>query len=47
VNHFTNLSTPALEGPASATSGGTGTAITSYVPATRSCTPACHGTETW
>jgi predicted CxxxxCH...CXXCH cytochrome family protein len=47
VNHFTNLSTPALEGPASATIGGTGTAITSYVPATRSCTPACHGTETW
>ena len=47
VNHFTNLSTPALEGPASATIGGTGTLITTWVPATRSCTPACHGTQTW
>jgi predicted CxxxxCH...CXXCH cytochrome family protein len=45
VNHFTTLSTPALEGPASATIGGFG--IISYVPATRSCTPACHGNETW
>ena len=45
ANHFTNLATPAREGPASATIGGI--AITSYVPATRSCTPACHGNETW
>jgi predicted CxxxxCH...CXXCH cytochrome family protein len=45
VNHFTNLATPALEGPASATIGGF--AITSYVPATRSCTTSCHGNETW
>ena len=47
VNHFTNLGTTALEGPASATIGGVGTAITTYVPATRSCTPSCHGNETW
>jgi predicted CxxxxCH...CXXCH cytochrome family protein len=47
VNHFTNLSTPALEGPASATIGGAGTFINSYVPATQSCTPTCHGTENW
>jgi predicted CxxxxCH...CXXCH cytochrome family protein len=45
VNHFTNLATSALEGPASATIGGF--AIISYVPATRSCTPSCHGNETW
>ncbi len=49
VNHFTALSTPAMEGPASATIGGGTTLITAgnYNPATRSCTPACHGNETW
>jgi predicted CxxxxCH...CXXCH cytochrome family protein len=47
ANHFTNLSTTALEGPASATIGGAGTEITSYTPGTRSCTPTCHGNETW
>ena len=47
VNHFTNLGTPALEGPASATIGGSGTAITSWNPTTKSCTPACHDRETW
>jgi len=54
VNHFTNLATPALEGPASATiiPGSTSTggfAIVSYVPATRSCTPSCHQSspQTW
>ena len=49
VNHFTNLSTPALEGPASATIGGAGTGIPAgnYNPATGSCLPSCHGTETW
>jgi predicted CxxxxCH...CXXCH cytochrome family protein len=47
VNHFTTLSTPAMEGPASATIGGAGTLITTWVPATQSCTPACHGTKTW
>ena len=49
TNHFTSLDTQAMEGPASATIGGTGTLIGAgkYVPATRSCTPACHGEETW
>jgi predicted CxxxxCH...CXXCH cytochrome family protein len=47
VNHFTNLSTPALEGPASATIGGTGTAITSWDNVTKSCDPTCHGVENW
>jgi predicted CxxxxCH...CXXCH cytochrome family protein len=48
VNHFTTLSTPALEGPASATIGGTGTpAIISWNPTTKSCTPACHGNQNW
>jgi len=47
VSHFTNLATTAMEGPASATIGGTGTNITSWVPATQSCTPTCHGTQTW
>jgi predicted CxxxxCH...CXXCH cytochrome family protein len=51
VNHFTNLGTTALEGPASATIGGVGTGITTYEPATRTCTPSvtngCHGAHTW
>ena len=49
VNHFTTLSTTAMEGPASATIGGTGTGIPAgnYVVATKSCTPSCHGNETW
>ena len=48
VNHFTNLATPAMEGPASATIGGAGTAITTWDHrATRSCTPTCHGVQTW
>ena len=50
VNHFITLATPAMEGPASATIGGTGTLVTTYVPATQSCSPqsgVCHGTETW
>jgi predicted CxxxxCH...CXXCH cytochrome family protein len=49
VNHFTRLNSTAMEGPASATVGGTGTRVT-YVPSSRSCTPSgsgCHGTETW
>jgi hypothetical protein len=51
VNHFTTLSTPAMEGPASATIGGTGTVVTSY--SAGSCTPSvgssggCHGTRSW
>ncbi|MCR4310834.1 MAG: CxxxxCH/CxxCH domain-containing protein [Deltaproteobacteria bacterium] len=47
ANHFTNLSTTTMEGPASATIGGAGTAITSWNPTTKSCDPACHGSETW
>jgi predicted CxxxxCH...CXXCH cytochrome family protein len=49
LNHFTSLSTTAMEGPASATIGGAGTFIPAgnYVAATRSCTPSCHGNETW
>jgi len=49
VNHFTTLSTTAMEGPASATIGGTGTNVTSY--SAGSCTPqagvGCHGTRNW
>ena len=49
VNHFTNLATTAMEGPASATIGGGSTLISAgnYNPATGSCTPLCHGNETW
>jgi len=50
VNHFTALSTPEMEGPASATVGGTGTLVSTYDPATGSCSPTtgvCHGTRTW
>jgi hypothetical protein len=49
TNHFTALATTAMEGPASATVGGgtTNIAAGNYVPATRSCTPSCHGRETW
>jgi hypothetical protein len=38
-----------MEGPASATIGGgtTNIAAGNYVPSTRSCTPTCHGRETW
>jgi predicted CxxxxCH...CXXCH cytochrome family protein len=49
VNHFTALATSAMEGPASATVGGTGTAVTTYTAG--SCTPqagvGCHGTRDW
>lgn len=51
ANHFTNLATPAMEGPASATIGGAGTSVITYVPGgtpgTGSCTPSCHGTRDW
>jgi len=50
ASHFGALATPAMEGPASATVGGTGTFVTTYVPATGSCSPTtgvCHGTRTW
>jgi predicted CxxxxCH...CXXCH cytochrome family protein len=47
--HFTNLDTPAMEGPAGATIGGAGTLINAgnYIDSTNSCTPVCHGNETW
>jgi predicted CxxxxCH...CXXCH cytochrome family protein len=53
--HFTALSTPDMEGPASATIGGAGTGVATYVPGatpgTGSCTPsdtnACHNTMDW
>jgi predicted CxxxxCH...CXXCH cytochrome family protein len=47
VNHFTTLSTPAMEGPASATIGGAGTLVNTWNPVTKSCTPSCHANETW
>ena len=49
TNHFTNLDTQIMEGPASATIGGIGTLIPAgnYVPGSSSCNPACHGQETW
>ena len=49
ANHFTALGTTAMEGPASATIGGGATAISNgnYNAATKSCSPGCHGTETW
>jgi predicted CxxxxCH...CXXCH cytochrome family protein len=49
VSHFTTLSTTAMEGPASATIGGGSTLIPAgnYNPANGSCTPSCHGNETW
>lgn len=45
INHFTTLATSALEGPASATIGGSGTMVASY--SGRNCTANCHGTRTW
>jgi len=47
VNHFTSLSTTAMEGPASATIGGAGTSIPAGNYNAGSCTPSCHGNETW
>jgi predicted CxxxxCH...CXXCH cytochrome family protein len=47
VDHFTNLSTTAMEGPASATIGGAGTLIPAGNYNAGSCTPSCHGNETW
>lgn len=47
ANHFTALDTPAMEGPASATIGGTGTLVNRWNPETKSCNPTCHGNWTW
>jgi hypothetical protein len=40
VSHFTALSTTAMEGPASATVGGTNTLVSSYIAPT--CISVCH-----
>ncbi|NNG47849.1 MAG: CxxxxCH/CxxCH domain-containing protein, partial [Deltaproteobacteria bacterium] len=46
VNHFTALSTTAMEGPASATVGGGTTSVSSYIAPT--CIAVCHPSgETW
>lgn len=56
ASHFTHLETAVMEGPASATVGGGTSAVASYNPATRSCTPndnrpfptgLCHPTRVW
>jgi predicted CxxxxCH...CXXCH cytochrome family protein len=47
VAHFTTLSTPAMEGPASATIGGAGTQIPAGNYTAGSCTPNCHPNEQW
>ncbi len=41
VNHFTSLNTPVMEGPASAT------VLSSLTYTNGTCTPLCHGTESW
>jgi predicted CxxxxCH...CXXCH cytochrome family protein len=46
--HFAGLDTPGREGVAPTTIGGADTRVTSYNPATRSCsTQGCHGSERW
>jgi predicted CxxxxCH...CXXCH cytochrome family protein len=47
TNHFTSLETAAMEGPASATIGGTGTSVSAYNTSTRNCTTSCHGNKSW
>jgi predicted CxxxxCH...CXXCH cytochrome family protein len=46
VNHFTALGTTTMEGPASATIGGAGTAVTSYSGGTCNGV-SCHGNRSW
>ncbi len=46
AQHFSNLSTTAFEGAASATIGGGSTRISSYDPNTKRCV-GCHSAETW
>jgi predicted CxxxxCH...CXXCH cytochrome family protein len=46
-NHFSNLNTTNMEGPASATIGGGSTQVSSYNPSTGSCTASCHGSKNW
>jgi predicted CxxxxCH...CXXCH cytochrome family protein len=46
--HFTGLDTPGREGVAATTIGGADTRVTSYTPATGSCsTQGCHGSKRW
>jgi predicted CxxxxCH...CXXCH cytochrome family protein len=47
VNHFTNLGTTAMEGPASATIGGGTTSIPAGNYNGISCDPRCHGRRNW
>jgi predicted CxxxxCH...CXXCH cytochrome family protein len=47
VNHFTNLGTTAMEGPASATIGGGTTSISDGNYNGISCDPRCHRRENW
>lgn len=50
TNHFRFLNTPALNGQAGTTVGGTGTVV-AYVDGTNRCTPntsnGCHSAQTW
>jgi hypothetical protein len=46
-NHFTNLGTTTMEGPASATIGGTGTGIVSCCNPRTGGLTGCHGSRTW
>jgi predicted CxxxxCH...CXXCH cytochrome family protein len=47
VNHFTKLNTTTMEGPASATISSALNFVPGVTPNTDTCTPACHGTQTW
>jgi len=47
VEHFNNLDTTTMEGNSAATIGGGSTRVNSYNATTRSCSPSCHGSETW
>ncbi len=48
TSHFVGLKTTAIDTTAAKNSvGGTGTSVTTYNTSTRSCSPSCHGTETW
>jgi hypothetical protein len=47
VNHFTNLGTTAMEGPASATIGGGTTSIPAENYNGFSCDPGCHRRRIW
>ena len=46
-NHFTNLNTTTMEGPASATIGGGSTSVTSYSAGPQTCVATCHESKSW